>query len=98
MPPSRPEEPTLNQRTLDSLARCALRWPPMNARRLRHVGNFYRHLFGYILYPVFYERQQRRLDKKPLGKMREDFAKQRQWDVAKGQWIDGLGLGLKVKR
>jgi hypothetical protein len=43
---------------------------------------------AYILYPFFHEWQQRRLDEKRLRKMREDFAKNRRWDVAKGQWID----------
>ena len=42
----------------------------------------------YLLYPLIEEWRQRRLDEKRLRKMREDFAKRRRWDVAKGQWID----------
>jgi predicted PurR-regulated permease PerM len=43
---------------------------------------------AFVLYSYYEEWQQRRLDKKQLGKMRENVAKRRRWDIAKGQWID----------
>ena len=69
-------------------ARCAIKWSPMNARGLRHVGILLGIYLAYILYPLFDEWRQRRLDKRRLRKMREHFAKGRRWDVAKGEWID----------
>jgi hypothetical protein len=42
---------------------------------------------AYVLYPFIYEWQQRRLNKTRLRKMRENFAKGRRWDVAKGGWL-----------
>jgi hypothetical protein len=43
---------------------------------------------AYALYPFVYEWQQRRLNKRRLRTMRENFAKGRRWDTVKGQWID----------
>jgi hypothetical protein len=43
---------------------------------------------AYALYPFVYEWQQRRLNKRRLRVMRENFAKGRRWDTVKGQWID----------
>jgi hypothetical protein len=42
------------------------------------------------LYPFVYEWQQRRLNKSRLRTMRENFAKGRRWDTAKGQWISAM--------
>jgi predicted PurR-regulated permease PerM len=43
---------------------------------------------AFVLYSYYEEWQQHRLDKKRLARMREDVAKHRRWDVAKGQWMD----------
>jgi hypothetical protein len=43
---------------------------------------------AYVLYPFMYEWQQRRLNKRRLRTMRENFAKGRRWDVTKGGWLD----------
>jgi hypothetical protein len=43
---------------------------------------------AFAVYPFYYEWQQRRLNNARLKRMREDFARRRRWDVAKGQWTD----------
>ena len=41
-----------------------------------------------ILYPIVEEWRQRRRDKKHLADMRNHFARNHQWDAARGKWID----------
>jgi hypothetical protein len=53
---------------------------------------------AYVLYPFIYEWQQRRLNKERLRKMRENFAKGRRWDVAKGGWLDDWSLRASHQR
>jgi hypothetical protein len=41
-----------------------------------------------LIYPFIEEWQQGRADKQRLGRIGVDHAAGRQWDVAKGQWMD----------
>lgn len=90
-----PFAPPMNRLPLRSTDRPAWTGPsvsrPDESRRKADCvmcGFFLGIYLVYLLYPLVEEWRQRRLDEKRLRKMREDFAKRRRWDVAKGQWID----------
>jgi hypothetical protein len=41
-----------------------------------------------LIYPFIEERQQRKIEKEQLTRMRAHHASGHRWDVAKGQWLD----------